>query len=107
MQKNWGKTLITLAGVLLGNIILAFAVAAFIVPTGIVMGGCNRYCTYDHTLCADIPVGCIIRCKRHIVPVRSFYTRKKICSYNDCKYIFISALPVSCPEDTGNYNADR
>lgn len=39
MQKNWGKTLITLAGVLLGNIILAFAVAAFIVPTGIVMGG--------------------------------------------------------------------
>ena len=39
MQKNWGKTLFTLAGVLLGNIILAFAVAAFIVPTGIVMGG--------------------------------------------------------------------
>lgn len=39
MQKNWGKTLITLAGVLLGNIILAVAVAAFIVPTGIVMGG--------------------------------------------------------------------
>lgn len=39
MQKNWGKTLITLAGVLVGNIILAFAVAAFIVPTGIVMGG--------------------------------------------------------------------
>lgn len=39
MQKNWGKTLITFAGVLLGNIILAFAVAAFIVPTGIVMGG--------------------------------------------------------------------
>lgn len=39
MQKKWGKTLITLAGVLLGNIILAFAVAAFIVPTGIVMGG--------------------------------------------------------------------
>lgn len=39
MQKNWGKTLFTFAGVLLGNIILAFAVAAFIVPTGIVMGG--------------------------------------------------------------------
>lgn len=39
MQKNWGKTCITLAGVLLGNIILAVAVAAFIVPNGIVMGG--------------------------------------------------------------------
>lgn len=39
MQKNWGKTYITLAGVLLGNIILAVAVAAFIVPNGIVMGG--------------------------------------------------------------------
>ena len=44
MQKNWGKTLITLAGVLLGNIILAFAVAAFIVPTGIVMGGATGMC---------------------------------------------------------------
>ena len=104
MQKNWGKTLITLAGVLLGNIILAFAVAAFIVPTGIVMGGATGIAL---TITHYVPIGCIIRCKRHIVPVRSFYTRKKICSYNDCKYIFISTLPVSCPEDTGNYNADR
>lgn len=39
MKKNWGKSLITLGGVLLGNIILAVAVAAFIVPNGAVMGG--------------------------------------------------------------------
>lgn len=39
MQKNLKKTLITVAGVVLGNFILAIAVAAFIVPTGVVMGG--------------------------------------------------------------------
>lgn len=38
-MKNWGKTLKTVGGVLCGNIVLSFAVAAFIVPNGIIMGG--------------------------------------------------------------------
>ena len=38
-MKNWKKSIITIAGVLLGNLLLAFTVAAFVVPYGIVMGG--------------------------------------------------------------------
>lgn len=39
MDKNWKKYMSTVAGVLLGNAVLAFTVAAFIVPNGIIMGG--------------------------------------------------------------------
>ncbi|MGN0423015.1 MAG: YitT family protein [Lachnospiraceae bacterium] len=38
-MKNWKKSLFTLAGVLIGNVILALAVGAFIVPHRIIMGG--------------------------------------------------------------------
>ena len=38
-MKNWKKSLFTLAGVLIGNVILALAVGAFIVPHEIIMGG--------------------------------------------------------------------
>lgn len=39
MDKNWKKYMSTVTGVLLGNAVLAFTVAAFIVPNGIIMGG--------------------------------------------------------------------
>ena len=39
MKKPWQKNLETVLGVLLGNIVLAFTVAAFMVPHGIIMGG--------------------------------------------------------------------
>lgn len=39
MKKTWKKSLGTLAGVLAGNLVLAFTVSAFIVPHGIIMGG--------------------------------------------------------------------
>lgn len=39
MKKKWQKNLETVIGVLLGNLILAFTVVAFIVPHGIIMGG--------------------------------------------------------------------
>ena len=39
MEKNWKKYMSTVTGVLLGNAALAFTVAAFIVPNGIIMGG--------------------------------------------------------------------
>lgn len=38
-MKNWKKSVFTIAGVLLGNLLLAFTVAAFVVPHGIIMGG--------------------------------------------------------------------
>lgn len=39
MKKKWQKNLETVIGVLLGNLLLAFTVVAFIVPHGIIMGG--------------------------------------------------------------------
>lgn len=36
MKENWKKTLETLISVLLGNVILAFAVAAFVVPLSLI-----------------------------------------------------------------------
>lgn len=39
MKSNWRKSIETIIGVLVGNLILAFAVAAFLVPHGIIMGG--------------------------------------------------------------------
>lgn len=39
MKSNRKKNIETIFGVLLGNLILAFAVAAFLVPHGIIMGG--------------------------------------------------------------------
>lgn len=39
MKKPWQKNLETVFGVLLGNAVLAFTVAAFMVPHGIIMGG--------------------------------------------------------------------
>ena len=38
-MKNWKKSLFTLAGVLIGNVILALSVGEFIVPHGIIMCG--------------------------------------------------------------------
>ena len=39
MKMNWRKSLETIICVLLGNIALAVAVGAFIVPHGIITGG--------------------------------------------------------------------
>lgn len=39
MKKTWEKNLETVIGVLVGNLVLAFTVAAFLVPHGIIMGG--------------------------------------------------------------------
>ena len=39
MKKEWKRLIQTVLGVLAGNAVLAFAVAAFVVPHGIIMGG--------------------------------------------------------------------
>lgn len=39
MKKEWKKLLKTVLGVVAGNAVLAFAVSAFVVPHGIIMGG--------------------------------------------------------------------
>ena len=51
MKKSWGKTIKTILGVLVGNLVLSFAVAAFTVPNGIIMGGATgiglRCCSFS------------------------------------------------------------
>lgn len=59
MKKPWQKNLETVLGVLLGNILLAFTVAAFMVPHGIIMGGATGLgLTISHYL--PLPLSAII-----------------------------------------------
>ena len=57
MKENWKKTLETLISVLMGNVILAFAVAAFVVPHGIIMGGATGVAlTINHYVNGNLSV---------------------------------------------------
>ena len=51
MKTNWKKSIETVICVLLGNVVLAVAVAAFVVPHGIIMGGATGVAlTINHYL---------------------------------------------------------
>ena len=55
MNKNWKKSMETLVCVLLGNAVLAFTVAAFLVPQGIIMGGATGIgLTIAHFIALDL-----------------------------------------------------
>ena len=55
MKKNWKKSMETLVCVLLGNAVLAFTVAAFLVPQGIIMGGATGIgLTIGHFIALDL-----------------------------------------------------
>ena len=55
MNKNWKKSMETLVCVLLGNAVLAFTVAAFLVPQGIIMGGATGIgLTIGHFIALDL-----------------------------------------------------
>lgn len=59
MKKAWQKNLETIFGVVFGNILLAFTVAAFMVPHGIIMGGATGVgLTISHYL--PLPLSSII-----------------------------------------------
>ena len=59
MKKRWQKNLETAIGVLVGNIVLAFTVAAFIVPHGIIMGGATGVAiTINHYL--SLPLSIVV-----------------------------------------------
>ena len=49
MKTGWRKSLETVICVLLGNVILSVAVAAFVVPHGIIMGGATGVRSEEHT----------------------------------------------------------
>lgn len=55
MKKNWKKSMETVVCVLLGNAVLAFTVAAFLVPQGIIMGGATGIgLTIGHFIALDL-----------------------------------------------------
>lgn len=55
MNGNWKKNMETIIGVLLGNAVLAFTVAAFLVPHGIIMGGATGIgLTISHYIAMDL-----------------------------------------------------
>jgi Uncharacterized conserved protein len=57
MKTNWRKSLETIISVLLGNVFLAVAVAAFIVPHGIIMGGATGVAlTINHYVNGNLSV---------------------------------------------------
>ncbi len=57
MKTNWRKSLETIISVLLGNVFLAVAVAAFIVPHGIIMGGATGVAlTINHYVDGNLSV---------------------------------------------------
>lgn len=57
MKTNWRKSIETVVCVLLGNVILAVAVAAFIVPHGIIMGGATGVAlTINHYVKSNLSV---------------------------------------------------
>ncbi|MXP74845.1 DUF2179 domain-containing protein [Lachnospiraceae bacterium WCA-9-b2] len=57
MKQSWKKSLETVVCVLLGNIILAVAVAAFVVPHGIIMGGATGVAlTINHYVNGNLSV---------------------------------------------------
>ena len=98
MKKPWQKNLETVLGVLVGNIVLAFTVAAFMVPHGIIMGGAQPLSPgsafFDHfdRECVSVPSG-------------SCDIRKEVCNYDDSEHISLSGVPVGDAGDTGGCGA--
>ena len=91
-NKNM-KLLQTVLGVLGGNAILAFSVAAFIVPHGIIMGGA--------TVLTDSGGQCVSLC------MGDAGAGEEVCSDNDSQYLCLSGIFVCGTDDTRDYRADR
>ena len=87
MKKSWGKTIKTILGVLVGNLVLSFAVAAFTVPNGIIMGGATG-------------IGLTIS---HYFPVNLSLI---ILAINAVLFFYLSNIPVDGTVHSGNRQSD-
>ena len=85
MKKSWEKIIKTILGVLVGNLVLSFAVAAFIVPNGIIMGGATG-------------IGA--------VRSRCSIFGKEVCIDNDHQFLYLSNIPVDGTVHSGNRQSD-
>ena len=97
MKKSWGKTIKTILGVLVGNLVLSFAVAAFTVPNGIIMGGATGIgLTISHHFgnqCGAVRSRCSI-------------SGKEVCIDNDHQFFYLSNIPVDGTVHSGNRQSD-
>ena len=95
MKKSWGKTIKTILGVLVGNLVLSFAVAAFTVPNGIIMGGATGEPVADHfgNQCGAVRSRCSI-------------SWKEVCIDNDHQFFYLSNISVDGTVHSGNRQSD-
>ena len=91
MKKSWGKTIKTILGVLVGNLVLSFAVAAFTVPNGIIMGGATGIgLTISHYFPVNLSL--IILAINAVLFVHQF--------------LYLSNIPVDGTVHSGNRQSD-
>ena len=105
MKKSWGKTIKTILGVLVGNLVLSFAVAAFTVPNGIIMGGATGI---GLTISHYFPVNLSDHFGNQCGAVRSrcSISGKEVCIDNDHQFFYLSNIPVDGTVHSGNRQSD-
>ena len=106
MKKSWGKTIKTILGVLVGNLVLSFAVAAFTVPNGIIMGGATGIgLTISHYFSGE-PVADHFGNQCGAVRSRCSISGKEVCIDNDHQFFYLSNIPVDGTVHSGNRQSD-
>ena len=85
MNKKLGYQILELCGILLGNAILAFGIAAFVLPHGMITGGATGLgLVTSRAFGVDLSVA---------VAVRGVCTRQKICTDDHREYYCVSNVP--------------
>ena len=102
MKKSWEKIIKTILGVLVGNLVLSFAVAAFIVPNG----RCDWYRSYDQPLFSGKPIDDYFGDQCGAVRSRCSIFGKEVCIDNDHQFLYLSNIPVDGTVHSGNRQSD-
>ena len=106
MKKSWGKTIKTILGVLVGNLVLSFAVAAVYRAKWDHHGRCNRYRSYDQPLFSGEPVADHFGNQCGAVRSRCSISGKEVCIDNDHQFFYLSNIPVDGTVHSGNRQSD-
>ena len=111
MKKSWGKTIKTILGVLVGNLVLSFAVAAFTVPNGssyyfLHLFFYNRYQSIPFYAFSGEPVADHFGNQCGAVRSRCSISGKEVCIDNDHQFFYLSNIPVDGTVHSGNRQSD-
>ena len=100
MKKSWEKIIKTILGVLVGNLVLSFAVAAFIVPNGIIMGGATGIgLTISHYFQVNLSM-IILAINAVLFVLGAVFLGKKFA------FLYLSNIPVDGTVHSGNRQSD-